>query len=278
MAELLPPEEKNRYLEVLKGSRDSGMLAAAASALAESEDPQGVLALADFLGRAEFLNRLDDTANNASYMRNLTVVFRALAEHPTETTARLCELVYAEDAFREKPGRLNLLLAALAAVRPVTANAADIFRTTSQQDFAEVNGPLLLQNGSQMALRVFEEIITFDWVEAYVKVDILHRAVLPMRTRLPVIEMCERILLEELDGEVRTGVLETLFDERSRLWFGPAIGAPMAPVWESAGTEALEYLLKIAERALAAGVEEPLRGAVEATRQEIEGIVLSRRE
>ena len=126
-------------------------------------------------------------------------------------------------------------------------------------------------------MEVFEEIITGQWVESYVKVDILHRSVLPARPRLPVIEMCGRLLDRPLPPDVTAALIETLFDYQSRLWFGPAMYPPTPPPWDSADTPALEALIALADRLLSRELADRLRGPVQSTRNELAGILRSRR-
>ncbi|MBZ5618959.1 MAG: hypothetical protein LAQ69_09580 [Acidobacteriia bacterium] len=276
MAEPLSPSEIARHTGILNESRDTDQLVASALALAASEDPPALLALGRVLRHGEFLNRLDDTANPSSEIRNVARVFGALADHPTPATGRLCELIYVEPEFSEIPSRINLLLAALAAVHPVTPRGADIFRETSQDEYAEVNAPLLLKNESPLALQVFDELISGDWVEDYVKVDMLHRSVLPRRTRLPVLEVCALLLERGLPPEVRDAIIETVFDYDSRLWFGPAMYPPEPPAWHTATTEALEFLVGLATRLQSGNLSGALQEPVQATREEVQNILQSR--
>jgi hypothetical protein len=277
MAEPLSPSEIARHSGILNESRDADQLAASALALAASEDPAALLALGRVLRHGEFLNRLDDTANPSAEVRNVATVFGALTEHPTPATGRLCELIYAEPDFSEIPSRINLLLTALAAVHPVTPVAADIFRETSQAEYAEVNAPLLLKNESPLALQVFDELISGDWVDDYVKVDMLHRSVLPRRIRLPVLEVCASLLERGLPPEVRDAIIETVFDYDSRLWFGPAMYPPEPPAWNTATTEALEFLVGMATRLQVGNLSAALQEPVQATREEVQDILQSRR-
>jgi hypothetical protein len=276
MAEPLTPDEIERHIAILNESPDSDRIAASAIALAGSEDRGAILALARALRQGDFLARLDDTSDPSSDTRNLTLVFRTLAEHPTEFTGRLCELLYAEPEFGALDARINLLLSALAAVRPTSVRGADVFRASSQEGYAEVNGPLLIKNESPLALQVFEELIAGEWVEDYVKVDILHRAILPRRTSLPVLATCARLLERDMPPEVREGLIETLFDYQSRRWFGPARTPPKPPPWASASTEALQFLIALAARVQSGPLADRLRGPVQATRNELETIVRSR--
>ena len=276
MAVDMTPEELARHLQVLDRSSDREQVAASAVALAASGDNTALLELAKRLGKADFLNRLDDTQDPSTDITNLSGVFGALTSNPSAASARMCELVYPEPDFQEVPVRINLLLGALAAVKPLSPEGAEIFRDASAQGFAEVAGPLLINNESLPALRVFEEIIAGGWVESYVKVDILHRSVLPKRTDLPVLRSCERMLAAPPDDQVREGIVETLFDYRSREWFGPALQPPAPPPWESASTEALRFLIELARKVESLPVSERLHTVVRAERARIEMILAAR--
>ena len=159
----------------------------------------------------------------------------------------------------------------------IPTEGAEIFRSTSVDGFAEVNGPLLLQNESPLALKVFEEIITGDWIETYVKVDLLHRSVLPRRTRLPVLRTCAGLLERNVSPEVRPAIIETLFDYESRLWFGPAMYPPEPKPWDSATREALEFMIALATRLLTALPEARSRAPIQSTRDELTAILRNKR-
>ena len=248
MAEPIMPEELGGYMRVLNESRDRDTLTTLATNLAASEDASALFALAGPLSNREFLARLDDVENPVVDMDNLMVVLRALAQHPTPASLRVCVLLYNEPEFRENPSRINPLLVAMAEVRPTSPEAAKVFRTSSREGYAGVNGPLLVQNESPLALQVFEELIEEDWLDSDAKVDLLHWSVLPKRTSLPVLRTCATLLDRALPAEVKTGILETLFDHESKRWFGPVLTPPAPPPWEVASTEALDLLIKLAER------------------------------
>lgn len=278
MPEPIQPEELARRTAVLHESGDSAQILDSALVLAASEDREALIALARALRLPGFFARLEGAEGPTTEdLSNLISVFVALTEHPTEFTGRLCELLYAEQSFHELPSRLNPLLRALGAVKPVTPRAVAIFRETSAQDFAQVNGPILLANGEPPALEVFAEIITGDWVEAYVKVDILHRALLPVRDRLPVIQMCIRLLTSPLEEEVRHGLIESLYDYRSKEWFGPAMFAPKPPDWNQAPDASLEMLIRLAGKLLGGPLPAGLVAAVTKTRDQLTEILRGRR-
>ncbi|MFN0101275.1 MAG: hypothetical protein ACKV2U_04190 [Bryobacteraceae bacterium] len=274
----LPLEDRARHIATLSESRDAGQLAAAATVLARSGDRDATLALGRALRSPEFLERLDPPVDGSTPISNILAVFSEFSEHPTEWSGRLCELIYAEPAFRAVLARVNSLLGALAAVVPMTEHGAAIFRAGAAEGFAEVIGPLLLQNGSPLALKEFEELIGNGAVEEHVRVSILHYALLPFRTRLAVVESCARMLAVEPPGAVRTALVETLFDHQSRLWFGPAMSPPEPEPWSGAETAALERLAQIADEVLTVETAPLLANAVRATRAEIVEILRSRRQ
>jgi hypothetical protein len=279
MPEPITPEQLARHLEVLNTSNESAELAASAVALAASEDREALVSLARILRAPGFLARLEGAdGQSTSDVTNLADVCIALAQHPTEFTGRLCELLYGEPTFQELPARFNALLHALGAVKPVTPRAAEIFRETSAAGFAQVNGPILLANSEPPALAVFAEIITGEWVESYVKVDILHRSLLPVRDRLPIVQMCIRLLTSPLDPEVRAALIETLHDFRSKDWFGPAMYAPEPPDWNHSPDASLELLTRLDEKLLTENLSPYAQSVIRRTREEIATILRSRRQ
>lgn len=276
MSERVTPEEIRRDIRILRQSADQQEVTAAAIALAGAEDAQAIHAVGELLASQEGLARLDDLSDPSVETLNLQQVFRALADHPTEATGRLCEELFAAEQFRTLPARVNMLLAALAALQPTSARGAEVLRAAIGEGYAEVVAPLLLRNASPLSLEVFEELIRSDQIEAYVKVDILHRALLPTRYKLPVLVMCERLLEASLPVEVRAALIETLFDYQSRRWFGPAMYPPKPLDWEFASTEALRALVALGSRLLGEQLDTPLRSGIQGTLNGVEALLRTR--
>jgi hypothetical protein len=179
---------------------------------------------------------------------NLTQVFDALERNSTRHTAELCVDLAAEPDFIAEPVRLNSLLPALAAVQPMSDGAAEIFRRTSDEGFFHLNAPLLVQNGSPLALAVFEEIMESSSQDAANRVDAIHRSILPYRTHIAILRMCSRLLQKDLEPQVEAGLIETLFDYQERKWFGNARRPPRPPSWGSASTEELRVVVELGSR------------------------------
>jgi hypothetical protein len=153
--------------------------------------------------------------------------------------------------FRAVPERLNLLLNALAAVRPMSEEATAIFRDTSRSGYLEVNGPLLARNASTAALALLEELLSDESLDIEARVEVAHRGLLPVRTDGAVVAMCARVTVSRLvSRQVRTAIAETLFDYQPRQWFGVAANQPTPPAWKSAAEPARNALRSLGETLL----------------------------
>jgi len=264
-------------VRVLEHSRDRAALEQAAVALASSKDPQAVAKLSEVLRRAEFLARLDDLATPAEKTRSLQKVLSTLADHPSRATEHLCLELVNDPVFLADDDRKIYLLPALAAVRPMSQEAVAVFRRTNGEGYYNLNVRLLVKNGSPRALALFEEMIRDDGVPVARRVDALHAAVLPYRTQLPVLQTLDRILAADLPAAVRVGAVETVFDHRSREWFGPAKNPPEPPPWDTASQETLRFVLAMGEKATARGqLPPPLLTALSETMAQIRQIMAAR--
>lgn len=268
------------YIKTLDQSRDRRSLVAASLALALSEDRNAILQLGRHLRDEEFLARLDNARDPQLNGMNLQQIFDALQSHPSPLTGVLCEVLAAQPNYFEDVDRMTALLPALAAVRPMTLSAAAIFRATAETGFYSVNGPLLAENGTPEALRVYEELVRDQAVSTANRIDLLHTAVVARRDRHPIVELCVRLLSSPLvqPPEVQLGVVESLFDYRVREWYGVCRTPPRPPAWSEASTDTLELLLSIPPLVHSIlPLPDHLQSAMESAVQEIEAILRERR-
>jgi hypothetical protein len=253
-------------------------LALAAIEVITKQSPEGLAVLASYLRTPEFLRRLDDVDNPQRKTYFLGRVFAAMEQHPSEATRDLCIAAAESPEFCADPIRLNYLLPALAAVRPMTQAAAAVFRRTNSEGYFPVNAPLMTRNESPIALRLFEEMIRNPQVDPESRIDALRHSVLPRRTELPILATAERLLSGGLEPEVEIGLIETLFDYREKPWFGPVRVPPAPRPWETASDEACQRALALAQAALArSDLPGETRQAVQASVNEIEQLLESRR-
>jgi len=239
----LQPTNLSKQVTALDTQRDPARIEAAAVAIAGSGDAEAIQNLATHLGRSSFLRRLDPGQNGESDIDHLLQIFRALADRPNAATEALCVALARNAKFTSMPERLNLLLNSLAAVRPMSNEAAAIFRETSRSEYLGVNGPLLARNASPVALKVLEELFSDESLETEQRVDMAHRSLVPVRTNPAVVTMCARMTVPHVISiKVRTAIAETLFDYQPRQWFGVAMNQPTPPDWKSASASTLSAL------------------------------------
>jgi len=246
-------EKVLRDLDALRSSQDSEALERAAVALASSEDATSLMQLGEFLRRWDFLSRLDDLNGSDIKTLHLREVMAALEAHPSPAVADLCLTLSRDEAFMSDDDRMDFLLETLSAVRPMTEEVVDLFRQTNAEGYFAFNAPLLAKNSSPLALDLFESMTTDRTVDVNRRVDTLHRSLLPYRTSLPILNIADRLLAADLEEPVAIGLIETVFDYQSKRWFGPAIGAPKPPSWETASDEALQVVVRLADIARARG-------------------------
>ncbi|HEV8120699.1 MAG TPA: hypothetical protein VGQ67_06870 [Candidatus Polarisedimenticolia bacterium] len=256
---------------VLERERDPARLEAAAIAVARSNDPAAIGDLAKRLGERSFLDWLDPPRASGPQVIRLGRVFRALAQHPSAASASLCIGLAPNPDFTAVPARLNFLLNALAAVRPTSEEAANIFRSTSRTDYLEVNGPLLAANASPNALKVLAELLADDSLDAARRVSVAHWGLLPNRTKPALVEMSARLLSGgSMSREVQVAVVESLYDYQPRRWFGVTSGQPKRPSWSSAPPRTKDLLRSLATKLLSRPDLTPeLRSAIQQTLEQL---------
>jgi len=275
---ILTDEQIRAHTRILNASLDRAAIRDSALVLIETEDEALYRLLAAHLAHEAFLRRLDDTDNPQLRTSNLFVLFRALAQHSVPGTAELCERLFRSPDFRALPIRILALLHTLAAVRPMLPSSANVLREAYNEGLGHVFGPDLIANHSPLALQVFEEMVQGTVVDHVSLVDMLHTGLVPHRGIIPVLESCRRSLRTHLHPEVRVAVIESLFDYRSKAWFGPAMSPPVPPSWDSLDDATLAVLRDLALEILAGPpIPAELVRAVEDAVAQIEAIQESRR-
>jgi hypothetical protein len=261
-------ESRNRVTarEVLKSSTDREALERAAITLARSGDAGDLALLGQLLRDREFLARLDDLNNVATL--HLSRVIAALGEHPTQQVVDLC-LTLAEDPVFLENDRKSFVLELLASVKPMAERTAAVFQRSNDEGYFAFNALLLAGNGSPRALRLFESMMGDRAVAAEIRIECLHRSVLPRRTDPAILATADRILSRPSEGVIANAVVESAFDFRQQ-WFSIESGISAPPKWEDASTNALQRAAALANKALGRGDLNPiLRGTVGKARENI---------
>jgi hypothetical protein len=226
-------------LQTLRSSTVRAEVGAAAERVAASNDPAALRELGDLLATREFLARLDDLANPMYATMYLRQVFHALEARPSQMTEALCLRVAASPDFVQGgEDRMGYGLPALAAVRPMSADAQALFRKMNAEGYFNFNGPYLAANGSERAVALLESMFAERSQRVIERVELAHTSVVPNRTKLAIVRMVDRLWQRPLEKEVRLALAESLFEYRGDEWYGKRRNPPVAPSWSTATPEA----------------------------------------
>jgi hypothetical protein len=221
-------------------------LEAAATELAVSDDPAAIERLVDFLAQRDFLERLDPPGSTDATER-LRAVLSVFKERPGPDVAH-ASLRLADAPYYLEHDRKSLVLEAMAAAVPMTAEVAAAFDRANEEGYFGFNALLLAKNGSPAALDLFHRMMQNSDVEIEERVEFLHKGILPFRTRLATLQMVSAMLDDNnLDAAAKAAAIESVFDYRPE-WFGHHGAKP--PAWRSASDETLEYVIALGTRVL----------------------------
>jgi hypothetical protein len=258
------------HAAVLASAQDRDLVAASALALASAGQTEAVLALGGFLEDPAFLERLDPQDEPQARVTNLSHVLRTLAANPTEATERVNLSLADSPSFRDDPDRMIFFLPLLAAVRPMSDRTAVILRGANAQGHWGGNGPLLVANGSPLAMELFAEMVTDPSLKADERIAMIHWAVPAHRLMSGVLETVAKLLDRGLEPDVDRSLLDTLFDYQGDDWFGVARFTPVPPPWSAADTSVLGSYLELGfHLAQTRSFDAPLGEAIERTLGEI---------
>jgi len=233
--------ERTAVLEAATGPEE---LETAATELASSDDPEALEALAVFLRQNEFLDRLDEPGSY-SRLTHLSGVMTALIAAPSPEVARLCLDLVDEPVYLEHD-RKSFVLQALAAVPQMEPETAEAFRRANQEGYFGFDALLLAANSSLIALRLFRSMMAQKEVEPEVRVELLHKGIMPNRTRLTILQTVSAMMDDDLEEPVAAAAIESVFDYQAE-WF--KIHGPTPPSWRIASNEVLQYVIELGDRA-----------------------------
>jgi hypothetical protein len=254
-------------------SSDPAELESAAIELSSSDDPNALDALAAYLGSAEFLDRLDPPEDDRGRIAHLSAVLEPFSTSPSPEVESVCLRLVDNPIYLENDRKM-ILLNTMAAVVPMSADSVAAFRRANEEDYFAFNALLLAQNGSAAALQLFVSMMKDKEFNVDGRVELVHKAILPRRTSLPILKMVGQLMAEELEEPVANAAIESVFDYQ-RTWF--SLHGPMPPLWRIASLEALHYVLELGKQAKGRrGLPPALAMAVDET-SEVVRLLINRR-
>jgi hypothetical protein len=264
--------------DVLATSRDREALEGAGVWLASRGEPAAVAALGRHFGEAEFLARLDQVDSPGDKTRHLSRIFAAFALAPIEDVAALCRTLALDPEFAIDGDRVAFLLQAAATVKPMSDDTVALFVQSNALGFGPSNAILLGRNASPKALALLEKMLDDASFEIDDRVELVHRALLPVRTEEAVLQLVARMLARKLPPALEVALVETMFDFRSAEWFGKERTPPEPPPWSAASASALERARYLAKRVRGrASLPAALRTRVAESAKEIEAALAAKK-
>ncbi len=261
-------------VEILASSKEPADLANAATELAAADHPAALDALAPFLRDPAFLDRLDDSGDPASQTEHLRPMLTALIQRASPEIVPLCLSLANDSAFLSDPDRKSFLLEALAGVVPMSAESAEVFTAANQEGYFASNAQLLAANASPTALALFLSMMLDDQEDTETRVELLHASLVPVRNRLPIIEMVGRLAAKNPGEDLVNAAVESIYDFKVSWRKGHP--APPPP-WRTASDESLRALVALAPHLKKhLSLPPPLQSAMAAT-TEIASEILARR-
>lgn len=242
----------------------------ARSPLQEDQD-----VLLRFLRTEGFLTRLDSPQDyqqmEPRHLR-LARIIKALMDNGSQAAQRTLLALTQSPTFTEDEGRVELLIEALVVIRPAPPEAIRFWDQYSQPDCPEVHMVMdaLADNGSEPAISLFEKKMSTPGFEPEELVAWMRDPILRHRNDPLMLKACQRLLVGGLPEEIRTDLVEALYDYRPDHWYAADL-KPQPPPRSSATKEARDLMRAICDYALEHVTLSPRqRAAVEAALKELD--------
>ncbi len=250
-------------VRILQNSQNPEELEKVAESLASSSNENDLRSLESSFSNKGFLVRLDPSQGQGLEISRFRKVLLVLGRNPNPYSTKVLLAMSEDDQIRKEVDRVDVLLEAAAALKPLPAERIPLFRAFGE-DYFLLKLKLLVDNGSPLAIGELEqEILTKpSEVEDESVVSLMHRSFVPHRTDESLIRMAEDLLQESISSELRTGLFESFFDFQSRHWYGPVRVPPEPADFNAASTTALRELLKLADMAKNAPISADLKHKV----------------
>lgn len=237
---------------VLETSKDPYELVSTALTLARSAQSRDLMTLQNSLSSATFLRRLDSEEDYTQPrdMLRIALVLEALSKNRSPEATKTLVSLTSNSSFLAEASRIELLIEALAEVRPAPPEVVQFWDKYSHPRgvYANLIIKATLDNRTTPAIALFEQKMTDPAYATGTKVAWMQWYVVPHRNDLPLLESCERLLMKGLPENLRPNLVEVLFDYKAS-WYLPS-DSVNAPPREELSSIGRTQLRKIGEYAL----------------------------
>jgi hypothetical protein len=209
--------------------------------------------LGGFLTSAEFLGRLDTAADYQTTIARLRLarVMQALMDNRIPASDQLLLKLTKSDVFLAEVLRMQLLVRALAPIKPSPPQAITYWDSVSQpgSPLASDVVEALCINQSPPSMTLLEQKFTNPAEAADTKIAWTQQVILPRRNDEPLLACCERLLKAGQPAGAQVELVESLFDYQPKKWYRDC-EPPQPPSRPLATPPAKEIMRRLADHAL----------------------------
>lgn len=221
---------------------------------ARSTGPAEQQKLVQALSSLETLDKVDarqERTRQRADQLHLFGIFQALQENQSAPAKQTLVALTQAASFKDCTACEELLIKALATVRPATAEVIRYWDVHSTPDsiYTHFVVEALCQNGSAVAIALLEKKLIDPQQDQDMKVVWLRTSVSRHRYDVPLLQGALRMLTTTLPKNLRGTLVEALFDYR-REWFPQDANSHPPPAVTTASPAAIKLLKQIGKLAL----------------------------
>ncbi len=196
----------------------------------------------------DFLTELDDDKAYAGRPERLRLrrILDELTRNPLDSARNVLAALTESQPFLAEDSRIDLLIKACAVIKPPPPKVVQFWDKYWQPDdgFSSLTVAAVVKNGDEAAVALLEKKMANPEFEMEEKLHWLHGPMLSHRLDLPLLLVCERMLLTGLPDDLNMKLVEALFDYRPQEWYLPSVPYT-PPVLEAAAEAVLLQVQKI---------------------------------
>lgn len=233
-----------------------------AIAWANGKTPAEQSQVLSFLSSPDNLNRIDSREDYIKYpprMLRFARIFKALLNNDSLAAQQTLTALTQVPTFKDSDAREEMLVKALAKVRPAPSVAVQYWDAHSTPDAIHLHFTIdaLCRNGSEPAIALLEKKLIDPDQEVEYKLAWMRGPILEHRNDLPLLRGCHRLLQSTMAPDLKGALVEALCAYRKVDWY-KSCDAPVPPSRALASQEALDELRALCEYAKANLTLQPL--------------------
>lgn len=208
----------DKNANILRHSNNPTELVVTARLFAVSTQPADQRVLAGYLGSTDFINRLDPPEAYEVFQPhqlNVARIIKTLMDQDSPQQRETLVSLTTSPAFQSYDLLIELLIRALAVDRPACPRTIAYWQRHLDPEsvYADNVAAALFVNQSQPALELFERTLNDPEQDDEYKYDWLRDKMLPKRNDTPVLECCERMVIQgSVDEGWHEPIIEAVFD------------------------------------------------------------------